>query len=328
MPTSRVLITIARSTEKRERLRAQLAAELGTLDGLDLEFASGDEDILARLPGREVMIGVTVTPEMLAAGRELKWVQLISAGVEHVLEPEILSSPVQITNARGMHVTHMAEHVLAYLLAFARGLPDCQRWQEKHEWHQEELIERVFTLAGRTAGIIGLGAIGQGCAVRLAALGMQVIGIRRRNEAPVPPGVSRALGPEGLTEVLAASDAVIIATPLTRETRGLIGPAQIAAMKPGAYLVNIARARIVDEPAMLAALASGHLAGAGLDVFMEEPLPPGSPLWARPDVILTPHSSGNYPGYVRQATSIFADNLRRWQRGEPLANLVDKTAGY
>jgi len=323
-----VLVTMLRSPEKRERLRAQLARELGDPAAVDLAFANGKDEILAALPGREVVFGTTVTPAMLAAAPELRWVQLISAGVEHVLKPEVLASPVMITNARGMHVTHMSEHVLAYLLAFARCLPECHRAQTRHEWSQDALKDRAWTLSGRTAGILGLGAIGQATAVRLAALGMRVIGMRRRNDGPLPPGVTRAVGPEGLDEVLEASEVLVITLPLTDSTRGLLKAPELARLPRGAYVVNVARGAIVDEPALIEALRTGALGGAGLDVFTTEPLPEDSPFWDLPNVIVTPHSSGNYAGYVEQATSIFAANLARWRRGEPLANLVDKTAGY
>src|SRR5581483_5448846 len=169
-----------------------------------------------------------------------------------------------------------------------------------------------WTLSGRTAGILGLGAIGRATAQRLSALGMRVIGMRRRNEGPLPPGVAHAVGPEGLDEVLAAADVLVITLPLTESTRGLLGARELARLPSGAVLINVARGAIVDEPAMIAALRSGALGGAGLDVFTTEPLPPESPLWDLPNVIVTPHSSGNYAGYVAQATSIFADNLSRW----------------
>lgn len=319
----KVLCTIVKNQEKRYRLKEQL----GALEGYELEFASGDAEVLAALPEAEVLLAVALTPAMLEAGKRLKWVQVISAGVDH-MAPEVLKSPVTIANARGMHVVHMSEHVLGYLLAFSRLLPDCLRWQAAHDWRQKECIERVFTLSGKTACIVGLGAIGAACAERLAALGVRVTGVRRRNDLPVPKGVARATGPEGLDELLAEADFVIVATPLTDATRNLIDAGRVARLKPGAYLVNIARAAVVDQAAMLTALRSGALAGAGLDVFATEPLPAESPLWDLPNVIVTPHSSGNYPGYVEQATSIFAENLRRWRAGEPLINVVDKQAGY
>ena len=324
----KILVTVARSPDKRANLRDQLAAALGTLDGVDLAFASGEPEIVAALPGREVMIGVTVTPAMLAAGTSLAWVQLISAGVEHALSPEVLASPVVLTNARGMHVTHMSEHVLAYLLAFGRGLPDCIRWQAKHEWHQRELIERVFTLSGRTAGIVGLGAIGSGCAERMSALGMRVVGVRRRNDRPVPRGVDSAYGPEGLEQVLAQSDVLVIATPHTAATRGMIGAAELAKLKRGAYLVNIARGQVVDEPAMLAALSSGQLAGAGLDVFDVEPLPATSPLWDRPDVIITPHSADTPAMTAPLLETRISENVRAFLGDGRFVGVVDTRAGY
>jgi phosphoglycerate dehydrogenase-like enzyme len=325
----KILVTMARTPEKRAKLRGRLEAAVGAdaLAKVDLAFASGEAEILAALPGAHVYLGPTITREQLAAGRDLRWIQLISAGVEHVLYPEMLAHQATITNARGMHVTHMSEHVLALLLAFGRLLPDCLRWQARREWHQRDAIDRVFTLSGKTAGIVGLGSIGQGTAVRLASLGMRVLGLRRR-PGPPPPGVERVFAPEGLTELLGQSDVVVISTPLTDRTRGMIGAGEIARMKRGAYLVNIARGAIVDEGAMIVALQDGQLAGAGLDVFTTEPLPADSPLWALPNVIVTPHASGNYPEYVEQATAIFAENLARWLRGDPLVNVVDKEAGY
>lgn len=326
MPT-KVLVTIVKNQEKRYRLRDQLAQELGSLDGIDLQFASSEAEIAAALPEAEVLMAVAVTPAMLAAGGKLKWAQVISAGVDH-MSPEVIGGRVPIANARGMHVVHMSEHVLGYLLAFARLLPDCLRWQAAHDWRQKECIERVFTLSGKTACVVGLGAIGAACAERLAALGVRVTGVRRRKNQPLPKGVVRAEGPEGLDELLAEADFVIVATPLTDATRNLIDARRVALLKPGAYLVNIARAAVVDQAAMLSALRSGALAGAGLDVFAEEPLPATSPIWDLPNVIVTPHSSGNYPGYVDQATSIFAENLRRYRAGQPLINVVDRQAGY
>jgi phosphoglycerate dehydrogenase-like enzyme len=183
-------------------------------------------------------------------------------------------------------------------------------------------------LRGRTLGIVGLGAIGCELARMAAGLGMVVIGTRRDTSAPVPEGVMEALDPDALPDLLARADVVVLAAPLTETTRGLIGAHELGLMKPSAWLINVARGKLVREPALVEALAAGVIAGAALDVVEHEPLALSSPLWAMPNVLITPHVGGFREDYWEAATELFAENLDRYLRGEQPANLVDKLAGY
>jgi phosphoglycerate dehydrogenase-like enzyme len=176
--------------------------------------------------------------------------------------------------------------------------------------------------------VVGLGAIGSGVAALADALGMRVSGVRRHLDQPVPPGVQLVVGPERLREVLGDADAVVLAAPKTAETRAMFGPDEFAAMKSSAVLVNVARGRLIDDDALIAALERGQIAGAGLDAFAREPLPPDHPLWSQPNVLMTPHTAPFGADYWQAAIDFFLENFDRFRRGEPLMNVVDKTRGY
>jgi phosphoglycerate dehydrogenase-like enzyme len=266
-------------------------------------------------------------PELLGRAPRLRWVQQWGAGVDWLLRfPEAAEMPFLLTNASGVHAIPISEHIMGMLLMFARGLHGAVRAQSRREWWRPKHRD-VFELAGKTMLLVGVGAIGARTAELAVAHGMRVEGIRRDSQTAVP-GIAAMYGPQALRERLVHADIVVLTVPLSRETQGLIGAPELAAMKPSAYLVNIGRGATVDEAALVAALRAGRLAGAGLDVFGEEPLPDTSPLWDMENVIITAHYSGNTPAYDGRAMAIFLDNLRRFQAGEPLRNLVDKHAGY
>lgn len=281
------------------------------------------------LPEAEVVLGWAVRRENFALARRLRWIHVTAAGVGGLLFPELVESEVLVSNARGMHADSMAEHAIGVLLAFARKLHLARDLQHGRHWGQHELVREApafGTLEGATLGIVGFGAIGRAVARRARALGMRVIGLRRR---PGSGGEAHAeWGLERLHDLLAESDAVVLAAPLTSETRGLIGAAELGRMRPHAVLLNLGRGALVDEPALIEALERGEIAGAGLDVAAEEPLPAESPLWAMPQVILTPHVSGFGPRYWERSVELFAAHVRAYLAGEPLPNLVDKQAGY
>lgn len=252
----------------------------------------------------------------------LRWVHTISAGVDHILFPTLAQSNVVLTNASGVFNVPIAETVMAYMLAVVKRLPELLDQQRARRWHVLGLRE----LHGSTVGIIGLGDIGGEVARLSRAFGMHVIGLRRH---PRPHEFAdEVLGPDGLHSLLSRSDFVVIACPLTEETRGLIGRAELEAMKPDAWLINIARGAIVDEEALLEALRDRRIGGACLDVFSEEPLPEDSPFWTLPNVIVTPHNSWSSPRIQEREVELFLENLRRYVAGEPLLNVVDKQAGY
>src|SRR5262249_35136190 len=239
-------------------------------------------------------------------------------------------SGVLLTSARGIRARAIAEHVLGVTIALARKLPAAIRAQAQRRWAQEELegpsID-VRTLQGSAMGIVGLGAIGMEVAKIAAPFGFRITAIRRRASEP-PPGVEAVWPPDRLADLVAQSDVVVLAAPHTPATKRMIGPGELERIKRGALLINVARGKLIDDDAVVGALRDGRLGGAALDVFTEEPLPASSPYWDLPNVIVTPHTSGALRDYWTPLVALFADNLRRFDRGEPLLNVVDKVAGY
>jgi phosphoglycerate dehydrogenase-like enzyme len=283
------------------------------------------------IAGADALLGQGLEAESLARASRLRWVQLPTAGVRGALFPELVESPVVVTNARGVHAVPMAEHLLALMLALVRRLPEARDLQRAGRWGQAELWAggpAFDELDGKTLGVVGPGAVGSALAVRAHALGMRVVAVRRRPAEPLPPGVAEARGEAELPWLLAQSDFVADCLPHTARTRGRFGAAEFAAMRPGARFLNVGRGQTVDEAALVGALESGHLAGAGLDVTAAEPLPAGSPLYALPQVLLTPHVSGTSRRFWERAGELLADNLERFLDGRPLRNVVDKREGY
>ena len=281
------------------------------------------------LPHADVAFTPVVDVDVFPMATRLRWIQSPAVGVGHLLYPAIVESRVVITNARGVRARSMAEHVLAVTLALARQLHTALRHQVNHSWAQDLLASQgVLTLQGRRLGIIGLGSIGLEVARVAAALGLNVSAIRRRPDFDRPAEVDELLSPDRLDELLAKSDIVLLAVPLTAATRTLIGPRELSLMKRGAFLINVGRGGLIDDEALVAALRTGHVGGAALDVFAEEPLAPSSPYWDLPNVIVTPHTSGTMEDYWTPLVSLFSENLRRFEAGLPLLNVVDKLAGY
>jgi phosphoglycerate dehydrogenase-like enzyme len=282
---------------------------------------------LRELPGADVAFLSQLKPDEFALAAALRWIQSPAAGVAGLLFPELKASPVVLTNARGIHGEAMAEHVIAVVIVLFRQMHLAIRRQHGHRWVTEE--RSAFRMVrGRRMGVIGLGSIGTAVAERASAMGMEVVAVRRNVSAPRPPFVSAVYPPSALDTLLSESDAVVVTAPLTGETRGLIGATQLSRMKRDAVLVNVARGKLVREDELADALARGTLGGAALDVFEHEPLDAASPLWDLPNVLVTPHTSALRDDYWVLAVDLFAGNLRRFERGEPLANVVDKVAGY
>lgn len=238
------------------------------------------------------------------------------------MTPELVASPVVVTCSRGMHAASLSEHAFSLMLALSRRLLDFQHDRATRHWERRQ----CSTLQGKTLLVVGLGAVGRQVALKGQAFGMRVLGVRRQAEGV--PGVDELFAPDHLREALARSDWVILCLALTPETRHYIGAGELAVMKPTAFLINVARGEVVDEAALLEALRSGRIAGAGLDVFATEPLPDDSPFWGLPNVVMTPHVGGSMDDYEGRALEIFLGNLGRFLRGEPLENVVDKARGY
>jgi len=253
----------------------------------------------------------------------LKWLHVFNAGVDHPIYTEMLERGVRLTTSSGSASVAIAQTAIAALLALARGFPHWLAAQRRREWAPVRAEASPRDLRGQTAVILGLGRIGTEIARLAQALGLTVIGVRRGPRRPGDP-VDELHPPAALAGLLGRCDWLVLACPLSPETRGLVGAALIAKLPRTASIINIARGEIVDEAALIAALQSGRLAGAYLDVFATEPLPPGSPLWDLPNVIVTPHNAGAAAGNDERVLEIFLDNLGRWHRGVALVNEVQK----
>jgi phosphoglycerate dehydrogenase-like enzyme len=301
-----------------------------------------DRDTVRRLlPDADVAFTPFVDRDIFPAATRLRWVQSPAVGVGSLMFPELLASRVVLTSARGIRARAIAEHVIGVTIALARRLPAAMRAQAAHHWAQNELegpTSGVRSLDGLRMGIVGLGSIGMEIVKLAAPFGIRISGIRRRgttgtgdcSDTDDGRKVTRplVLSPEHLPELLSTSDVVVLAVPHTPETKQLIGRVEIDRMKRGAFLINIARGKLIDDSAVADALRDGRLGGAALDVFTREPLEASSPYWDLPNVIVTPHTSGAMQDYWTPLVALFSENLRRFEKGEPLVNVVDKIAGY
>ena len=259
----------------------------------------------------------------LAKAKSLRWVQVASAGVEGMMYPAFKESDIILTNSRRMHGSQIAEHAFALLLSLTRRIITQYDFMKEKRWEKAPCIE----LAGMTMGILGLGGIGRAIAARAKAFEFNVIAV---DPEPMdkPESVTELGKLDWLPEFMAQSNVVVVCCPITPETHKLLSHEQFNAMQDGSYLVNISRGKVVDEDALIAALRSGQLAAAGLDVTYTEPCPPDSPLWTEPNVVLTAHTAGGSQHIEARTMHLFIDNLHRYVKGESLINVADKEKGY
>lgn len=292
--------------------------------------ATTADERAAGLAACDIAYTWTLTSAELAAAPRLTWVHTSAVAAGTLCLEALAARGVPVTNTRGVQGGPIAEHVFATLLALTHRLPFALERQQAGAWAQNEFVgERLpVRLAGLCLGVIGLGSIGGEVGRLGAAFGMRVIGVRRRPERGAPDGVHEVWPPGRLDDLAATADVLVVAAPLTTETEALLDARRLGLMKRGAWLVNVARGQLVDAAALVAALDSGALAGAALDVFATEPLPPGSPLWRAPNLLITPHTSGFRQGHWHDTVEVFIDNLRRRDRGEPLRWPVDAARGY
>ena len=293
-------------------------------------FARTDDEVSRLIATADAAFMAEMTRDQFRAARSLRWIHSPAAGIGGMLFPEVRESMIVLSNSRGMSADVIAEHVLALVLVQFRKLQLAMRRQLDRVWSQDEMFAPppTRTIAGAAVLIVGLGSIGAAVARRFTALGAMVTGVRKHPERDTPDFVVRAVPPTALLEQLPHADIVVIAAPHTSATKQMIGARELSAMKKDAILINVSRGKLVDESALVEALSSNMIGGAGLDVFDQEPLDPASPLWSLPNVIITPHTSGFRPDHWDAATDLFAENLRRFDAGEPLLNVVDKDAGY
>jgi len=296
------------------------------------------EEAMRLVRDAEVYFGFGLARPLFLAARALRWVHSGAAGVGGALFPEVLESEVLLTNSAGVHAVPIAEHVVAGVLHFLRGFDVALAQQRAGIWDRAPWVEPQAPPGGfpgpREIGecravIVGVRGIGAAVAERLTALGATCVGVRRRPDAAVPPGFAAVVGQDGMDAELARADLVILAAPSTPETERLLDERRLGLLRPSAIVVNVGRGALVDEGALAAALAAGRLRGAVLDVMDVEPLPPDSPLWRLPNVLLTPHvSATSAAGFWPRMLDVFLDNWTRWRRGAPLRNVVDPAAGY
>lgn len=298
----------------------------------DITFvhATDDETRARALADCEVFYTWILSAAEAAAASRLKWVHTSAVAVETLALPELFARGIIVSNSRGVQAAPIAEHVFAVVLSLARQLPFILEQQRERRWAQNDVVgDRLpRLLRRRTLLLIGVGTIGSEVALLADAFGMHVIGLRRRPATEPVAGVHEMLPFSALDAVLPRADVVVIAAPLTPETTHMFGAAQLARLPRGALLVNVGRAKIVDHVALTAALHSGQLGGASIDVFHREPLPSDDPLWTAPNVILTPHISGFRHGHWDDVIELFADNVDRFRRGDPIRFRVEPTLGY
>lgn len=299
-----------------------------TFPSVDFRPCYTVEEQLREVPDAEVQFGM-ISREVYLAGKKLRWFHFIGIGFDIILKkvPEIVADDFLMTNARQTHVIPMADHVFAMMLALARHVPELIEDQRAHRWDMLKYFGRPKELSGTTMGIVGLGDIGRAVAQRARGFDIDVYAVDIKAMDP-PPGVREVWGVERIDDLMAISDWLVVTTPLTSQTRGMIDRGRIERLKHGSVVVVVSRGSIVDEEALVDALRSGKVAGAGLDVFSEEPLPAESPMWDVPNLLITPHVSAESPQLWERRKAIFKENLRRFLSNENLLNVCDKTLGY
>ena len=292
-------------------------------DRIQAVAARTEEALLDEIGDADIVFGRLPRDPFLAATK-LKWVQSIGVGFETMLYEEMIASDVTITNTAGAFDAAMAEHALALILSWTRGIITSERYRRDRHYTRDIPVSQID---GRRVCVLGLGTIGRNVAIRLHHMGLHVAAVDAQVTTP-PEGVDELVGPDQLHPTLSKSDFVVVALPLTDGTRGLIDASCFKSMPDHGYLVNVARGPIVNESDLVEALRSGAIAGAGLDVYEEEPLPDSSPLWDMPNALITPHLGGKSAEGLRNVREIFCENLRRFSKDLPLLNVVDKRKGY
>ncbi|HLZ24449.1 MAG TPA: D-2-hydroxyacid dehydrogenase [Ktedonobacterales bacterium] len=306
-----------------ERLRAEFPQ-------VEVAYSSEKRSDEHALRDADIMIGWSFSPEQLRAATAVRWIYSITAAIDQFLAPSLVSRDVVITNAGRVHGPVVAEHAIAMMLALARRIPSAVRYQQRRKWAIERIWEerpQPGEIAGVNLAVIGLGCIGSEVATMAAALKMRVTGVRQNPEHG-HAGAHEVVGYQQLDEALARADFVVLALPLTSQTRHLIDARRLQLFRPDAYLINVSRGALIDEAALVAALRERRLGGAALDVFEEEPLPRRSKLWKLPQVLITPHMAFLTAKIWDRHYEVFTGNLKRYLASEPLQDTVDKQRGY
>jgi phosphoglycerate dehydrogenase-like enzyme len=299
--------------------------------GLEIAQRASYDGFETDLADAEVIFTISLRPKQFTAAPQLQWIHAPTAAVHQFMFPELIESQVVLTNSTEVHGPVVAEHVIALVFALAKKIPQAALLQRQKVWGQESIWnqgQRLREIAGATLGLIGVGSIGRRVAQMGSALGMRVIAVREHVEQGTPAGVHEVYSTAELDRILGQSDFVVMAVPLLAATQRLMNAERFAQMKPDAYVINVGRGPQVDEAALTHALRTRQIAGAALDVFEHEPLPPDSPLWGLDNLLITPHTAGLTEKLWHRHYELFSDNLRRYLAHQPLRSVVDKHAGY
>lgn len=284
----------------------------------------------AEITDSEILVAWSIRPEQVIASPKLRWIHSPAAAVHQLMFPELINSQITLTNAREVHGPVVAEHVIALIFALAKKIPGSVHLQQKHVWGQQILwdeLPRVREVAGATLGLLGLGSIGRAVVKKTKALGMRVIAVRE-HPGKGSEGADVVLGTAQIDELFRQSDYVVLAAPVTDNTKAIANAERFAVMKAGACLINVGRGQLVDEGALALVLREGKVGGAALDVFPKEPLAADSPLWDLPNLLITPHTAALTDKLWERHYALFSENLRRYLAGESLLAVVDKKKGY
>lgn len=304
---------------------AEAMAHNINISGFDYPEFRPDLDYQAMLADAEVLFATRIPPDVVKRAPRLRWIQFTSAGVDHLWNPSLGEANVVVTSTKGIHASPMAEFVMSCLLVFAKGWPRLLENQRERRWGRF-MIEEVL---GQTMALVGVGEIGRGVARLAKAFGIRTVGVgRTAGVSELFPELDERHPVEALHQALGRADFVVASLPLTAKTRGLLNESAFRAMKPSAIFVNVGRGRTVDQTALERALREGWIAGAALDVFEQEPLPPDSPLWDLTNLLISPHMGSDTAMYMERMTDVLYDNLVRYAEGRPLRNVVDPKEGY
>lgn len=303
-----------------------LQAVNDTTSGIEVVVATTKDDLAREIVDAQMTIGPGYSDDVRESAAQLVWHHVPWAGVESIVTPLMRQKGTILTNSSGISAPNMAEHAIAFMLAFGRAFPTFFEEQRRRAWRDWDETPKFFELTDQTVVLLGTGAIGKAIADRLRPFGCRIVGVRRR-QGPVE-GFDEAVTFDMLPSILPQADHVISSLPMTPFTDKIVDGEFISQMKPGSYFHNVGRGGTVDQEALIRALESGHLGGAGLDVTDPEPLPEDSPLWDAPNTIITSHTSGNSPKYHDRGADLLGENLRRYQASQDLLNVIDLEMGY
>jgi phosphoglycerate dehydrogenase-like enzyme len=309
-------------------LAAESDPQLAMLSSIPHVAGEAFEDFNGALADAEAILHWSGSRETLRqvflAGPKIRWVHSRNAGLDNLLFPELIESPIPLTNGSGVFSQSLGEFALAAILYFAKDLGRMLRNQQAQRWEQFDVDE----ISSQTVGIVGYGDIGRAVATRARAMGMKVLALKRHASAESDPFIDKFYAPLQMHEMLSSCDYVVVAAPLTSETRHIVSDAEFAAMKPSTVVINVGRGPVIDQAALVRALASKQIRGAGLDVFEQEPIAAGDAIWSLDNVLISPHTADHTSTWLSQAMQFFIEQYGRFSKGEPLENVVNKHLGY